>query len=208
MLSKEFKRKLISKILPFIGYALIRLIYLTCRKRFVLSKSIPPEPFIVALWHGELLMQPFLYRKLRKKPKLSIIISDHFDGQMIALVMGLFGLEAVRGSSSKGAVKALKASFKKIGEGYDIAITPDGPKGPRHSVADGIVAIAQKKKMPIVSLNYKASSFWMLKSWDKFIIPKPFSTLFFYAGEPFYVSDMSKEDAKEFIKKRLLIHAV
>ncbi len=138
-----------------------------------------------------------------KDVKMSLMISDHFDGEMIAKSVSYFGFNTIRGSSTRGGIKALKESFKKIDLGQSIAITPDGPRGPRHSVADGIVAISQKKGLEVVVLSYKASSFWKMKSWDEFIIPKPFSTLDFYASEPFSLAGLSKEEAKEEIKKRL-----
>jgi lysophospholipid acyltransferase (LPLAT)-like uncharacterized protein len=134
------------------------------------------------------------------------MISDHFDGEMIAKSVSYFGFDTIRGSSTRGGIKALKESFKKIDLGYSIAITPDGPKGPRHSVADGIVSIAQKKDLQIVAFNYTASSKWVMNSWDRFIVPKPFSTIDFYASEPFSLKGLDKEEAKEEIKKRLQTH--
>ena len=109
----SFKKKVALALLPLIGYLLIRLLYLTCKKKFDITKDVPNEPFIVALWHGELLMQPFLYKKLRKKGKLAIIISEHRDGEIIAKIMSYFGFDSIRGSSTRGGIKALKESFKK-----------------------------------------------------------------------------------------------
>jgi lysophospholipid acyltransferase (LPLAT)-like uncharacterized protein len=191
--------------LPPIGYILIRLIYLTCKKKYYLPKyRLEDKPYIIAFWHGKLLMQPFIYNKLRDKPKVATMISEHFDGEIIAKVISYFHFESIRGSSKKGAVKVLKESFKKVNEGYDIAITPDGPRGPRYSVADGIVSIAQKKDMKIVACNFNADKFWRLKSWDGFMIPKPFSKICLYAEEPFSVANMQKEVAKEKIKSALM----
>ncbi len=190
-------------LLPPIAYFFIRVLYLSCRKEYHIPKTIPKSPFLVAFWHGEILMNPFMYKKIFKDVNMSLLISDHFDGEMIAKSVSYFGFDTIRGSSTRGGIKALKESFRKIDKGFSIAITPDGPKGPRHSVADGIVAIAQKKELEIVTFNYSASSFWQMKSWDKFIIPKPFSKLTFYASEPFLVTNMSKEDAKKEIKNRL-----
>ncbi|RUM63991.1 MAG: hypothetical protein DSZ05_07990 [Sulfurospirillum sp.] len=203
LFSKRYKRKILLLIAPPLVYGIIRLLYASCTKRFHLPASKPPTPALVAFWHGEILMNPFIYRKFMKDQKYALMISEHFDGELIARAASFFGFDFVRGSSSKGAVKALKESFRLIDQGIGLAITPDGPRGPRHSIADGIVAIAQKKRLPIVVYRYTASRFWQLKSWDKFVIPKPFSTLDFYASEPFYVTDMEKEKAKELIKERL-----
>jgi len=206
LLTKQRKRALMLTLIPPVAYVFIRLLYLTCKKRFHLPSKTPTAPFLVAFWHGEILMNPFLYKKMIKDVKMSLMISDHFDGEMIAKSMSYFGFDTIRGSSTRGGVKALKESFKKIDNGECIAITPDGPKGPRHSIADGIVAIAQKKELEIVAFNYKASSFWQMKSWDKFVVPKPFSTIDFYASEPFSVSGLSVDEAKDEIKRRLLEH--
>lgn len=198
------KRKILSYVLPPLGALLIRLIYLTCKKRFSIPKNLPQEPFVVAFWHGELLMQPYLYRKIRGSHKIAVMISEHFDGEIIARTIKSFRIESIRGSTKKGAAKVLLGAIKKMREGYDIAITPDGPRGPRHSVADGIVAISKKMDAYIVPFRYKASRYWQLNSWDKFIIPKPFSTIYFYAGKPFKVKDLDLESAKDFVKKEML----
>ncbi len=202
-LTKETKRNILSFVIPPILYILIRLIQLTLKKRFHLPEVIPNEPIMIVFWHGKLLLEPFIYQKMRKNVKIGVMISDHFDGEIIAKTMGFFGFETIRGSSSKGGVKALKESFRMIGQGYDIAITPDGPRGPYQSLADGVVLISQKKKLQVVAMNYKAGSFWQLKSWDKFMIPKPFSTIDFYASEPFSIEGIEKEEAKKMIKERL-----
>jgi len=202
-LSKKVTRKLLLYIGPFLGYAIIRLIYLTCKKEFHISSNIPKEPFVGVLWHGEMLMQLFMYKKFRKKVKTVIMISEHFDGEVISKILKLYGFGSVRGSSSKGSIKVLKEAFSAIDNGYDLAITPDGPRGPYHSLADGVVLIAQRKNMKIIATRYKASKYWQLNSWDKFIIPKPFSTLCFYASEPFAIDGLSKDEAKELIKKTL-----
>jgi len=206
LLTKARKRAVLLWLVPPVAYLFIRLLYFSCRKRYHLPKKVPDSPFLVAFWHGEILMNPFMYKKIMKDVKMSLMISDHFDGEMIAKSVSYFGFDTIRGSSTRGGIKALKESFKKIDMGHSIAITPDGPKGPRHSVADGIVSIAQKKDLQIVAFNYTASSKWVLNSWDKFIVPKPFSTIDFYASEPFSLSGLEKEEAKEEIKKRLETH--
>ena len=200
---KNRKRKLLLAVAPPIAYGIIRLLYASCKKRFHLPQETVSAPALVAFWHGEILMNPFLYLKFMKNVKMSLMISEHFDGELIARTASFFGFSFVRGSSSRGAVKALKESFRLIDQGIGLAITPDGPRGPRHSVADGIVVLAQRKNLPIVVYRYKASKYWEMKSWDRFIVPKPFSTLDYYASEPFYVTDLSKEDAKKVIKERL-----
>ncbi len=182
----------------------MRLLFWSCKKEFHLPQNLPKEPFIVAFWHGELLMQPFLYKKIRNSHPIAVMISEHFDGELIAKTIKSFGFTTIRGSSRRGGAKVLIAAVKKLRQGYDIAITPDGPKGPRLSVASGIVALSQKTGAKIVPFSYKASAFWQLQSWDRFIIPKPFSTIVFRVGEPFDVAGLDEEAAKEFVKNQML----
>ena len=149
-------------------------------------------------------MEPFLYQKGRKGHRVAAMISTHGDGELIARLIGYFGFSTVRGSSRRGGAKALVSALRAIDDGCDIAITPDGPKGPRYSIADGIVVISQKKDIPIVPFSYTASRYWQLSSWDKFVIPNPFSTITYTMGDPFFVTDLSIDEAKKVVNERLL----
>jgi len=203
LLSKEKKRALALKILPKLFYFLTKTLFATCKKEYIFEQRDIKAPVIVAFWHEYILLSPFIFRELMGDEKISVIISEHFDGQIIAKTVQNFDIGYIKGSSTRGGIKALKESFKLLDSGECVAITPDGPKGPRHSVADGIVAIAQKKRVPIVAFRYEADRAWRLNSWDKFLIPKPFSKIKLYASEPFYLDGLSLEEAKQYIKKRL-----
>ena len=148
------------------------------------------------------------YKHYTKRRTIDTIVSNHFDGELVARLMQLFGGGTIRGSSSKGGVSALRGALKALKNGRDIGITPDGPRGPRHTVADGAAALAMMRKVPIITMNCNPTSYWSMKSWDHFCIPKPFSTIEFYFGDPFYVHELSLEEAKALIQKRLLVHAV
>jgi lysophospholipid acyltransferase (LPLAT)-like uncharacterized protein len=151
-------------------------------------------------------MLPYLYSHYRKTPHAKVLISSHFDGAFISKTIKYFGLGTIAGSTNRNAVRVLLEAIKVIKEGYDIGITPDGPKGPRHEVADGIIVMAQKTKAKIVLVEIKPTKFWRFESWDKFTVPKPFGTLNYYASEMLDVSGMELEEAREFIKKGLLKH--
>ncbi len=127
-------------------------------------------------------MQPFNYQKLKPSGKISAMISQHKDGEAITRTVEYLGINSIRGSSSRGgAAKVLISAIKEIkGGGNDVAITPDGPRGPRHSVADGVVAISQKTNAKILVFNCKPTKYWQFNSWDKFILPKPFGKLEFF----------------------------
>ena len=206
-LTKAQQKRFLLWIVPPVGIFLLRLIYLTCKKRFH-GGNIPDDPCVIVFWHGELLMLPFCYLAKRPKDKMiASIISEHSDGEMIARIIKRFGGESIRGSSRKGAIKALKRAFEVIQEGKDIGVTPDGPKGPRHSVADGAVIVAQRYHVPVVTFNCKASRVWQFDSWDKMFLPKPFSTIDFYIGEPLSLDELDVDEAKKIVKERLMEHA-
>lgn len=206
MTNKERIRKFALVVVPLIGSLLIRLLYLTNKKKFIAPPTLSDENFIMACWHGELLMTPYAYTRYRKIPNVKLMISDHFDGSLIAYTLSKFGFGTVRGSSTRNAAKALIVSIRELKSGSDLGITPDGPKGPRHKVADGIVVMAQKANVKIVLVEIKPSSYWQLNSWDKFVIPKPFGTITYYISEMIDVSQISLSEAKDLIQKGLLQH--
>jgi hypothetical protein len=207
-LKKRFLRALALRVVPPIGTLLIRLIYLTCKKNFHITSDIGDKPVIFAFWHGDLLMQPYLYYQFRKTPKANVLISDHFDGIIIAKIMVYFKLGTIHGSSNRSAVRVLMQGIKSLQEGYDIGITPDGPKGPRHEVSDGVIAMAHKSGAKVVIFSCVPSSYWQLSSWDKFTVPKPFATLDFFASAPIDLKEVEMQEAKECIKEELMQHAI
>lgn len=193
---------------PLIGSLLIRFIYLTNKKRFHLPKIIPTEPVVFAFWHSDLLMQPYLYYRFRPISKAKVFISEHFDGQIIARTIKFFGFKSIHGSTTRGGAKVLIQGLKALSEGYDIGITPDGPKGPRYEVSDGVVVMAQKRHAKVIVYHCVPSRYWQLPSWDRFVIPKPFGNLDFYASEPIDVEGLEMDQAKERIKAALMLHAL
>ena len=203
---KKTSRFLALLLVPLIGSLLIRLLYNTNKKVFHAPETLGDEPFIMACWHGELLMIPYAYVRYKKNPKVKLLISEHFDGNLIAKTLSFFNFEAIRGSSTRGGAKALIQSIKELKSGYDLGITPDGPKGPRHNVSDGIIVMAQKAKVKITLVEIKPSAFWQLGSWDKFVIPKPFGTIHYYISEEIDISDLEFEEARTLIKEGLLKH--
>lgn len=206
LLSKERKRLLAVLLVPFIGSLIIRLLYLTNKKKFHAPENLGDDNFIMACWHGELLLIPYAYLRYKKNPNVKLFISEHFDGELIAKTLTHFGFGTIRGSTTRGGAKALIQAIKDVRNGSDIGITPDGPKGPRHEVQDGIIAIAKKTKKKIVLVEIKPSKYWQLNSWDKFVIPKPFGELNYFISEPIDIDTLEFEEARELIKKGLLKH--
>ena len=208
MASCKFKstlEKMALNVGVFFIYILMWLIFLTCKKSYT-PNFLPQNGCVVVFWHGRLSFMSFAYRQWwsrqnRKQGK--VIISDHKDGELITRIIKFFGIGTIRGSSSKGGARALIEALREIKQGHDVIITPDGPKGPFHSISDGAVVIAQKKECEICILNYEISRFWQLKSWDKMIIPKPFSRISYFLGDPFRVDGLNLDVAKERIKKKM-----
>ncbi|TNF43971.1 MAG: DUF374 domain-containing protein [Epsilonproteobacteria bacterium] len=194
-------------ILPPLGYLLMRFYWYTSKKNFHVTGEITQDQSIVVCWHGELLMSPQAYRHFHQKQLASGIISRHFDGEMIARILMYFSIAPLRGSSSRGAKQVLLEAFRALKKGDDLLVTPDGPRGPRHSISDGAIALAHKANAPVLTVNYIPTSYWKLGSWDKFVIPKPFSTIDFYL-ENVSLSGMELDEARTFLREKMLAHTV
>lgn len=115
---------------------------------------------------------------------MHVLISHHRDGELIAKVIKHFDIEAVRGSSSRGAREALRNMIKLINAGDNISITPDGPRGPALVAQEGAATLARLANRPLLPVTFSATRCWRLSSWDRFMIPKPFSTIVVKVGEP------------------------
>jgi lysophospholipid acyltransferase (LPLAT)-like uncharacterized protein len=204
-MKKKIFKYLQINVVPFVMQLFVRLIYLTNKKTFHYPENLNDDSYIILFWHGDLLMQPLHYAHFRPNGYMKAIISEHRDGETIRKIVKYLGTGSFDGSSTRGGVKALIGAMKAIkNKDADVAITPDGPKGPIYSIADGAVAISQKTKTKILPFSSIPSSYWQMKSWDKFIIPKPFGTINFYIGEPFEINNLKSEDAKELIFNKLM----
>jgi len=150
--------------------------------------------FTLAFWHGRLLMEPFVKPKGRE---MHVLISAHGDGKLISKTMTYFGIDTVEGSSSKGAIGAVKGMLKVLKKEQNICITPDGPRGPFQTAADGVVHVPAKAKVPVIPVAFSTRGAKKLGSWDKFMIPFPCSKLIYVVGAPVHISDVSNESAIE-----------
>ncbi len=204
---KQILRSIAQVIFPLLGYLLMRFYWYTSKKRFHIEGEVSQEQSIVVCWHGELLISPQAYRYFHKKQLASGIISRHFDGEMIARVLSYFSIKPLRGSSSRGAKQVLLEAFRALKNGDDLLVTPDGPRGPRHVVSNGAIALAHKAKAAVMVVNYMPESYWQLKSWDKFLIPKPFTTIDIYIEEVSLMG-MEFEDARDYLTDKMLKHTI
>ncbi len=149
---------MLSRLIPWLGYWVIRGIRSTMRIEVVNAEA--PAAFwrngkncIIAFWHGRQLMMPFAY----KGKSASILISRHRDGELIARAVGYFGFRAARGSTTRGGAAALKQLIRSARAGDDLAVTPDGPRGPRQVVQLGVIELAKLTGLPIIPVTFGAS---------------------------------------------------
>lgn len=158
---------------------------------------------MAAFWHGRLLMMPFGYPQV----PWAIMISRHPDGEYISRVAERFGIHAVRGSARRGGPWAFLGMVRAARRGYHLAITPDGPLGPREKVKPGTIELARLAGTPIIPAAYAASRGKFLPTWDRFLIPFPFGRVVFVAGESIEVSpDAAPEElekARALLEERL-----
>ena len=204
---KEFFRGAAKVTVPPLIYLLMRIIWWTTSKKFHFISPVSDAQHVCVCWHGELFMSPQAYRKIHKDQPASAIISSHFDGSLIAGTLQMLGIRPLRGSTKKGAKQVLLQAFKSIRKGEEVLITPDGPRGPRHSMSDGAVGIALKSDLPIFIMNFTADNYWQLKSWDRFLIPKPFTKVDFYL-QSVSLEGMDFEEAKEYLREKMLEHTI
>jgi len=204
---KDFLRGAGQIVVPPLVYLLMRFLWYTTFKKFHYITPIGDEQHVCVCWHGELLMSPQAYRKIHKKHPASAIISSHFDGSLIASTLKMLKIRPLSGSTKKGARQVLLQAFKSIKSGEEVLITPDGPRGPRHSMSDGAIGIALKSKLPIFVMNYKADHYWQLKSWDRFVIPKPFTKVDFYI-QSLSLEGMDLEEAKVYLRDKMLENTI
>jgi lysophospholipid acyltransferase (LPLAT)-like uncharacterized protein len=161
----------------------------------------PNERYIGALWHNRLLLLPFVIKRYLPNRQGAALISASRDGALLADLVERFDFEVVRGSTSRQGASAIRQLADVIASGKDVVITPDGPRGPPYELGQGIVFLAQQSGAEVVPINMEYSSCWRVKSWDRFILPKPFSRVRITFGRPHRVAPTSSE--REFERERV-----
>ena len=209
MRAMTWKRKL--------GYAIIRPIvklfissfWWTCRVEKIIGdehalKLIEEgEPIIPCYWHQMHIFGSWYMRKLQKRGlKIGFLISPSVDGEVPAKIVESWGAVAIRGSSNRTGARALRDMYNTITKDKVSPVTTsDGPTGPVHEFKQGAVMLAQLTQSPMLPIAYMASRYWELKTWDKFIIPKPFSRIVIAVGEPHSID--KKLNAEKLEEERL-----
>ena len=205
---KIFKFSFSQKILAFIGYVYILLVGYTSKIQ-IKNSELPEKlwrerkPFILAFWHGQLMMIGHVWKS---KAVLNMLASSHSDGRFGAYIGDYFNLRNVE-VKSKNKSRSLRKVFKILKDGNYIGITPDGPRGPNRKVSEGIIKIAVHSQVPIIPLGFASNKNIKLKSWDSFLITFPFSRCRFVWGEPITIPSSTKDDDldkyKNFLEEKI-----
>ena len=164
------------------------------------------ENYIGALWHNRLLIFPFVLRRFFPNRRGAALISASRDGDLLADAIKRFDFDVVRGSSSRLGASAILQLTDVLASGRDVVITPDGPRGPAYELGPGIIFLAQKSGAPVAPVNMEYSNCWRLKSWDRFILPRPFSKVRVIIGQSHHVR--STTTPEEFETERLRLQGV
>ena len=185
-------------------HVLLRLIGWTTRKRYVGADELlehfeRDERVIMAFWHGRMIMMPFAYRGRRA----CVMNSQHRDGELISRALRPFGVEVVRGSSTRGWVGGMKGLLAAYRRGCDLVVVPDGPRGPRCRAKSGVIQLARVTAAPVYPISYGASRGVRLKSWDGLLIPLPFARVTYVVDEPIRVPRDVSADEMERLRAAL-----
>ncbi len=181
-----FNLEAVQYSISFILYLYLQLVYHTSTKKIIFEENFEQKKFlndsaIYVFWHNRLALMPFTRPP---KLKINVLISTHRDGRVIAQVMKRFNFNIITGSSNKNSYSALKTIIKHINLGESIAITPDGPKGPKNQINSNVIAISSLCKKYIVPVTYSCARGIIFNSWDRFILPTPFNKIVIAYGTP------------------------
>ncbi len=179
--------KILLAIVPFIASRVMLLLNFLSRKEILGEEHLRSswqrgERVIIPFWHDQLFLLVFGYPEKNAK----LLISSSKDGELLARTMKYFEQDTVRGSSSRGGRAAFKQMLDLCKEPFDIVLTPDGPRGPRHELKNGVVQLARMSGRPVMPLAYVCSRGHRFKSWDRFMFPYPFARGVYSFGEPLY----------------------
>jgi lysophospholipid acyltransferase (LPLAT)-like uncharacterized protein len=187
-----------SRAILLLGKGFLQILSRTWRVRVVNGEYVrhlrnTGRPFIFALWHGQLL--PLLWHHRREG--VLILISEHRDGELVARAAQSLGYGLIRGSSTHGGERALISLVRELQAGHEVAITPDGPRGPARTFAPGALVAAQRSDSFILPIAASADRAWRLRSWDRFMVPKPFARVTVAYGPPTKVLATTSRAASE-----------
>jgi len=193
------RQRIILRIIIWAGYWLIRLIGPTLRVSISCEEgaqqTLDERPLIGSFWHSCIIPATYICRDLGVR----VMSSNSYDGEYMGRIIHKFGFVAVKGSSSRNAVRALLGLRRALEDGWTVAFTLDGPRGPRHKVKPGPVALARSSGVPLTMFHAAVDDAWVLNSWDRLVIPAPFSRVLVRFGRLIHVpEDASDEDIERY----------
>ncbi|MEO8206457.1 MAG: lysophospholipid acyltransferase family protein [Chthoniobacterales bacterium] len=199
------KESNIARIVNCLAYALFPTIRVRIHDVAELKKNSPDHPVIFTFWHNRILAitLAFLRYYPATRKGLVVLTSPSKDGKILAEVARGFGMDAVFGSNNKRPLQAVTQSTSSLNEGKDLAITPDGPRGPCYRLSPGVIFISQKEKIPLLPVHVKFSRCLRLKSWDGFRIPLPFSRIDIKIGPYEWIPQTENDEAFEAERLRI-----
>ncbi len=195
------KRFIYKNLLPLLGFIIVKLISITYRTKIIdqeYEKAVleSGEFPIYISWHQRFIAGVTI---LSKRRPIAALVSMSKDGDIIANILKYLGWNPVRGSSSRGEIKALKEAIRLSRKGYSFGHIVDGPRGPFGLVKPGVIMIAKFSRMPILPFIISPENKWTFNSWDKFMLPKPFSRVIVRFDKGIYVpNNIGKEDIEEY----------
>lgn len=200
------KQTIKNKIVQIFGPFLIRFLIGSLRIKNIDKQNLYDAKnkfgsVIYAFWHNRLLTLSYAHRF----ENIRILVSKHQDGEYISRTASGLGYTSIRGSTKKGGMRAM-VELVRASKKYDIGITPDGPRGPKEEVQDGVLYLAFKTGKPIIPVSCDCKKKWVLNSWDNFIIPKPFSQTKIIYGKPIAISQKEEIDSKKKLLREKLIN--
>ena len=203
---KRFSKTHIGqKLIGFLFYSITSLISRSIRWEYLVQNEKSNifnsnKEYIFCCWHNKLFLGPHL---LPRNRVINALQSSHSDGMVTSLAFKYLGMNVILGSSKKGGMQAFRKMVKCIKLGESVAITPDGPKGPKEKVKEGIIKLAQITETSIIPLVWTTNKFKLMNSWDNFVLPYPFSKGVYSFGKPIYVKKQINEYELETARQNL-----
>jgi lysophospholipid acyltransferase (LPLAT)-like uncharacterized protein len=193
------RQRIVLRIIIWLGYGIIRLIGPTLRIAVSYEdgaqQTLDQRPLIASFWHSCMIPATYIFRNMG----IRLMSSNSYDGEYMGRIIHKFGFVAVKGSSSRNAVRALLGLRRALEEGWTVAFTLDGPRGPRHKVKPGPVALARSSGLALTTFHAAVDRAWVLNTWDRLMIPVPFSRVLVRVGKLIPVpEDATDEDVERY----------
>jgi lysophospholipid acyltransferase (LPLAT)-like uncharacterized protein len=193
------RQRVVLSIIVWAGYWFIRLLGPTLRVSVSYEegaqKTLDERPLVASFWHSCMVPATYIFRNMG----IRVMSSFSYDGEYMGRIIKRFGFVAVKGSSSRNPIRALLGLRRALDEGWTVAFTLDGPRGPRHKVKSGPVGLGKSSGLPLTTFHAAVEKAWVLNSWDRMMIPHPFSRVLVRVGKLIHVpNDATEQDVERY----------